>query len=207
MQMALSTQRSTLCLPSFCDVPSPSCVSRRLMLQIFPASLMTNPIVTMDHPARVTPKQASCFTSQSLPPASQDSQTPSEFAGAWSVGAFASALTTLHKEEWMHISALVFGKNWLRLYAIHSGHFLALQLSSAATLTSGGLRSTWAERGTAIASCFHSYTSFSKVVVCLLGTTSGGPHTLLERLLIWSSHLWNSHQEVSSYTRATSAAL
>ena len=71
-----STQRFTLCLPSFCDVPLPSRASRRLMLQILPASLMTNPIVMMGHPVLVVLRQASCSTSQSLPPPSQDSLTP-----------------------------------------------------------------------------------------------------------------------------------
>ena len=154
------------------------------MLRILPASLMTNPIVMMGHPVLVAPRQASCSTSQSLPPPSQDSLTPSEFAGAWLVGFFAFVLAMLLMVEWMPISALVLGRNWLRQCATHTGHFLVFQLSLAATLMSGGLHSTSAGRGTVIAPCFHIYTSFSKVVVYVFGTTSRGPHTLLERLSI-----------------------
>ena len=57
-----------------------------------------------------------------------------------------------------------------------------------------------------IAPCFHFYTSFSKVVVFVFGTTSRGPHTLLERLSIWSSLLWHSGQEVSLCIKVTSVA-
>ena len=143
----------------------------------------------MGHPVLVAPRQASCSTSQSLPPPSQDSLTPSEFAGAWLMGFFAFVLTMLLMVEWMPISALVFGRNWLCLSATHSGHFLVFQLSLAATLMSGGVHSTWAGRGTVIAPCFHIFTGFSKVVVFVFGTTSRGPHTVLERLSIWSSLL------------------
>ena len=117
--------------------------SKRLMLRTLPASLMTNPIVMMGHPVLVAPRQSSCSTSQSLPPPSQDSLTPSEFAGAWLVGFFVFVLTMLLMGEWMPISALVLGRNWLRLCATHSGYFLVFQLSLAATLLSGGLHSTW----------------------------------------------------------------
>ena len=57
-----------------------------------------------------------------------------------------------------------------------------------------------------IAPCFHIFTSFSKVVVFVFGTTSRGPHTVLERLSIWSSLLWHSGQEVSLCIKVTSAA-
>ena len=123
-----------------------------------------------------------------------------------SVGFFAFVLTMLFMVEWMPISALVFGRNWLRLSATHSGHSLVSQFSLAATLMFGGLHSTWAVRGTVIAPCFHIFTSFSKVVVFVFGTTSRGPHTVLERLSIWSSLLWHSGQEVSLCIKVTSAA-
>ena len=80
------------------------------------------------------------------------------------------------------------------------------QLSLAATPMFGGLHSTWAGRRTVIAPCFFLYTSFSKVFVYVFETTSRGPHTLLERLSIWSSLLWHSEQEVSLCIKVTSAA-
>ena len=66
-----------------CRWHCPRSVSRSVSIVVAGLCHMTNPVVMMGHPVLVAPRQASCSTSQSLPPASQDSLTPSEFAGVW----------------------------------------------------------------------------------------------------------------------------